>query len=94
MSDVVELKLKRKVQIIVISAMSLFFVLATVVVFQFAIQIHQRSQVKAYTKENAAIQRKIDQAKEDTKYFDSDEFVYDYAVRYLNRGRPNDKIFI
>lgn len=93
MTDGEEQKLKRKVQVIVISAMSLFFVLVTIVAFQFAIRINQRSTMNSLDKQNAALKRQIDTARDETKYFDSEEFKYDHALRRLNRGRPNDKIF-
>ena len=89
-----ELKLKRKIQMIVIAAMSLFFVLVVVVVFQCAIRINQGSTVNALSKENSSLAQQIQRAKEDEKYFSSPQFIYDYALRYLNRGRPGDKVFI
>jgi len=90
MSEEVELKLKRRIQVIVIAAMSLFFVLVTVVVFQFGIRIHQEAQARSLTKHNETLQQQIDEAKENKEYFGSDEFKYDFALRYLNRGRPGD----
>jgi cell division protein FtsB len=94
MTEQSELKLKRRVQIIVITAMSLFFVLVTVVVFQFAIRINQNHQIKSLTKQNATLAEQTQRAQADAKYFDSDEFVRDFAIRFLNRGRPGDKIFL
>jgi len=93
MSDEQELKLKRRVQKIVITAMSLFFLLVTVAVFQFAIRINQTSQARALEKENAALETQIQRAKDDATYFGSEQFKYDFALRYLNRGRKGDKIF-
>lgn len=89
-----EVKLKRKVQGIVIAAMSLFFVLVTVVVFQFAIRIGQRSQVNALKKQNAALAKQTERALREADYFDSADFVYDFALMNENKGRPDDKIFI
>lgn len=94
MTEAEELKLKRKVQIIVIAAMSLFFVLVVVVVFQFAIRINQDSTKRSLAKQNASLEQQIEKAKDEAAYFDSEEFKYDYALRYLNRGRPNDKVFL
>lgn len=93
MANEEELKLKRKVQLIVITAMSLFFVLVTVVVFQFAIRINQESQKNSLKKQNAALQRQIDNALDETAYYNSKDFIYDFAARFLNRGRPNDIVF-
>ena len=87
-----ELRLKRKVQAIVIAAMSLFFVLVTVVVFQFAIRINQENARKSLARENETLARQIELAKNDAAYFDSEQFWRDYALRYLNSGRPGDII--
>ena len=92
MSDEQEKRLKRKVQLIVISAMSLFFILVTVVVYQFAIRINQTSTARSLESQNASLEEQIKFAEEDIKYFSSEQFKYDYALRYLNRGRPGDKI--
>jgi len=94
MSEIDELKLKRKVQLIVISAISLFFVLCTVAVFQFAMIINRNAQIRTLDRQNAALQLQIDRALDDAQYFDSDQFVYDFALRHLNRGRPNDRVFL
>jgi len=94
MSDIVELKLKRKVQAIVIAAMSLFFVLVTVAVFQFASLLGKRAQISALTKQNEAIARQTARALREADYYDSDDFMYDFALMNENKGRPDDKIFV
>ena len=94
MNDEVENKLKRKVKTMVIAAMSLFFLLAVVAVFQFAIRINQTAQVNALIRQNEALAEQTSRAEQQAAYFDSDQFVRDFANRHLNRGRPGDKIFL
>jgi len=91
--DEEELKLKRKVKIIVTAAMSLFFVLVTVAVFQFAIRINRESTARALAKQNEVLAEQINRAQNDTAYFLSDDFKYDYALRYLNHGKDGDKVY-
>jgi len=92
MSDIDEKRLKRKVQLIVISAMSLFFVLVVAVVFTIAIRMNQQSTIRSLGKENISLEQQIERALNDATYFESEQFRYDYALRYLNRGRPGDKV--
>ena len=87
-----EQKLKKKVQIIVAACLSVFFVLVTVVVFQFAIRINQNNQVKAMTQQSEYLKQQIKQAEQDTIYFSSEQFKKDFELRYLNKGKPGDKI--
>ena len=88
-----EQKLKKKVQFIVATALSLFFVLVTVVVFQFAIRLNQDAQAKALARQGEVLRKQIQQAELDTAYFESPEFQSDYALRYFNKGKQGDKIF-
>ena len=88
-----EQKLKKKVQIIVAACLSLFFVLVTVAVFQFAIRINQTAEERSLARQNAALSQQIDKAKHETAYFSSDRFKEDYALRYLNKGKPGDVVF-
>ena len=88
-----EQKLKRKVQFIVAACLSLFFILVTVAVFQFAIRINQTNQEKALARQGEYLRQQIEHAEQDTAYFSSDQFKEDYALRYLNKGKPGDKIF-
>ena len=76
-----ELQLKKKIQIVVASCLTLFFVLVTVLVFQFAIRINQDNQIYNLQQENAALQRQIDRAQLDTNYFLSDQFRIDFIMR-------------
>ena len=94
MSEEVELKLKRRIQIVVVAAMSLFFVLATIVVFQFAIRMYQDAQIRALDKANRELEKQIQLAIDKGEYYSSSEFKYDYALRHLYRGRPGDIVIL
>jgi len=91
--ETTEQTLKKRVQIVVVVCLSVFFVLVTVVVFQFAIRINQSDREKTLARQNEALKRQIEKAQGDIEYFESDEFKEDYALRYLNKGKPGDKVF-
>ena len=88
-----EQKLKKKVQVIVAMCLSLFFILATVAVFQFAIRINQGNQEAALKRQSEVLRQQIENAENRTEYYCSLEFQEDYAMRYLNNGNPDDKVF-
>jgi len=93
MSDAEEYKLKRRVKVFVVTAMSLFFVLVVVVVFQFAIRINNESTQNALEKQNEVLKQQIDRAKNDELYFRSEQFKRDYLFIIKNIGRLGDKTF-
>ena len=80
-----EQKLKKKVQIIVATCLSVFFILATVAIFQFAIRINQNNQEAALIKHGEFLQEQIEKGKMDIEYFGSKEFLEEHMLRYLNR---------
>jgi len=88
-----EQKLKKKVQVIVATCLTLFFILVTIVVFQFAIRINQDGQERALKRQNDSLSQQINRAKYETEYFKTPEFQEDYALRYLNKGQQGDIIF-
>lgn len=92
MEDPAEIRLKRKVKLFVVAAMSLFFVLVVVVVFQFAIRINQAAQIRALTKNNETIEKQIERAKNDAAYYLTKEFMYDYALRVYNRAPDGTRV--
>ena len=87
-----EQMLKKRVQIIVAACLSLFFVLVTVVVFQFAIRMNQDAQARALARQTEVMRKQIEQAEQDIEYFNSPEFQRDYASRYQNKGKPGDAV--
>ena len=88
-----EQRLKKRIQIIVAGCLTLFFVLVTVLVFQFATLINQNNQENTLARQNDALTRQIQNARNDTAYFNSPQFREDFNLRYNNRGRPGDKVF-
>jgi cell division protein FtsB len=86
-------RLKRKVQYIVAGAMTLFFVLVTVLVFQFAVRLNLQNQESNLRSHSEYLKQQIAAAASDIEYFKSHRFVEDYALKYLNKGKPGDVIF-
>ena len=82
-----EQKLKKKVQIIVASCLTLFFILVTVVVFQFAIRMNQDAQARALARQNETMRKQIEKAEQDIEYFNSPEFQKDYANIYQTKTK-------
>lgn len=76
-----EQKLKKRVQVVVAACLSLFFVLVTVAVFQFAIRINQKNEEADLRAQSASLKRQIERAEHDKEYFESDEFKQDYLNR-------------
>ena len=94
MSEELELKLKRRIQIIVVTAMSLFFVLVTAAIFTTAWHTSLTAEVNRWKNVNNTLEANIVRAQNDEIYYRSDEFKYDYALRHLDRGRPGDIVIL
>jgi len=94
MSETEEIRLKRKVKIAVVAAMSLFFVLVVVAVFQFAIRINLSNQERTLAKQNDALAQQIERAENDIAYFRSEQFRRDLLLLYKNLGKNGDKIYV
>jgi len=94
MSEGIEAKKKRQIQVVVIAAMSLFFVLVTVAVFTTAWLTYLRAEERALAKHNTELREQIRLSKDELEYIQSEQFIYDQAMRYHNRGRPGDIIYL
>ncbi len=88
-----EKRLKKKIQLAVIGGITLLFALVTVLVFQFAVRINQRGLEKDLKSEQARLQRAIDDAELDIRYYQSSDFVDDYALKVLGWGKSGQEVF-
>ena len=88
-----EKQLKKKIQLIVASALSLFFVLITVLAFQFAIRINQRNLERDLIAQSQLLSQQIQSANRDIDYYNSNKFAEDFALKYLGWGREGQVIF-
>ena len=81
--------LKKKLQIIITSAMVLFFCLVTVVAFQFAIRLNQRNIENNLLQQRGRLQQQLSGVLRDLEHFeDHQRFIEEYALTYLNLTRP------
>jgi hypothetical protein len=89
-----EVALKRKVQVMVICAMTAFFVLLTVLTFLLAVRINQTTQIRQLESSNAYLRTETANALSDTEYYKRiHEFAEDYALLVRGWGRPGSQIF-
>jgi hypothetical protein len=79
-------RLKKRLQIYVSAAMTLFFVLVAVLAFTIVSRHNWNMQVQYHEQRKAELTRDIELARLDAAYFRSDRFARDYAQRYLSRG--------
>jgi flagellar basal body-associated protein FliL len=93
MSDTEEHKLKRKVKVFVVAAMSLLFVLVVVAVFQFAVIINNENTKNALKKQNEYLEQQINLVQNDELYYKSEQFKRNYLLS-LGLGYLGDIIFI
>lgn len=89
--DALEQKLKRKVQIIVACAMSLFFVLITALTFTFAIRLNQEAQIRHLEELGAQLRELEFDYSNDISYFKSLEFAESLALRYFDSGKDGSQ---
>ena len=88
-----EKKLKRKVQLIVTGAMTVVFILVTVLVFQFAVRISQNVMEANLEKERARLAAELENVQNDMYYITTDKFVEEYALKVLGYGKNGQQIF-
>lgn len=82
-----EKKLKRKVQLIVVGAMSFFFILVTVITFQFAIRGNQRGREKNLLAEKQRLETQLADIRRDMFYLSTLDFINDYALYVMGWGK-------
>jgi len=86
-------QLLNRVRWIVVGSVALLFVLVVVLVFQIAIRLNSNSTVAALEREQEALQNQLINAERDISYFQSPEFIEDWAREHLGLGRPGQSIF-
>lgn len=89
--DAIEQKLKRKMQVIVACAMTVFFVLITALALTFAIRLNQEAQIHSLEVRAAELNQQVDDLESDIDYFKSGQFADDHALRYMGWGKDGSK---
>ena len=84
----------RRMRWIVVGSMTVLFVLATVLVFQIAIRMNSNSQVAALTAEQERLQILLQDTNREIDYFQTWQFIEDWAREHLGWGRPGQAIFV
>jgi len=77
----------KRIQLVVIAMATVFFVLVLTLLFLTAIRINNRAQLRALQAERAHLEAQIAAVTANMNWLESDAFIYDYAMRYLNLTR-------
>lgn len=86
-------KQQKRVQMIVVGAVTVMFVLIIVLAFQIAQRTSHANQLRSLAAEREALQNQINQAERDIGHFNSCRFVDEYAWQQLGWGRPGSTHF-
>lgn len=86
-------RLKKRVQITVVAAVTLMVCLVTVLTFQLAIQGNRNRQLASLDAENARLAQQIRDAENDIGLFECPSFLEEWALRELGWGRPGQIIW-
>jgi len=86
-------RVNKRVQIIVVSAVTLLFTLICVLTFQIAINLNRNSQLNQLLAEQARLETQLRNAENAQYLMGSEDFIYYFALRELGWGRPGQVIF-
>jgi len=73
-------RLTRRVQMIVVGSVALFFVLVVVLSFQIAIRVNHRNQETALAAQRYNLEQQIQGAERDLDFFQTDRFIEEFAL--------------
>jgi len=88
-----EKQLKKRIQLIVASAMVVFFCLLVTLTVQLAIRANQKSMEKKLKATQAALQQQIDDTQTNIDYYQTQKFIDEYALKELGYGRDGAQIY-
>jgi len=83
----------KKVQLVVVGAVTLMFILVTVVTFQIALRIsHNRMENDLRTARDR-LENQMYIYENDLAHFETWRFIEEFALRHLGWGRPGESIW-
>ena len=88
-----ERKIKRKIQIIVASAIVVLFALCVTLVVQLGTMANQDSMERSLAARHNQLQQQLQHEQGLLEFYLSDRFIDEFALRELGWGRPGSAIF-
>ena len=88
-----ERKIKKRIQLIVASSMFTFFCLLLTLTVQLAIMANQRAMERSLKTQREILQQQLVAENQKIDYYQSSQFIDEYALRELGYGRDGAKIF-
>ena len=88
-----ERKIKRRVQLIVASAMAVFFCLLLTLVIQLAVIGNQNKTKNSLRAAQKELRQELDNKDKEKIWMTSDRFIDEFALRELGYGRKGSSIF-
>ena len=88
-----ERKIKRRIQAIVASSMFIFFCLILALGVQLAIVANQSAMKKSLAAQQQALEQQLVEGQQKIDYYQSSQFIDEYALQQLGYGRDGAKIF-
>jgi hypothetical protein len=88
-----ERKLKKRIQLVVACAVSLFFCLTVILAVQLAVRGNQRTLESSLRATQSELQKQIENNEYLQDYYMSQKFIEEYALKVLGYGRNGAKIF-
>jgi len=85
-------RLQKRLKLIVVGAVTVFFILVIVLSFQLAIRSNRNGEEAALQAEQEWLLAALEQAEGSIIYFDTWEFVLQWARENLGIGLPNQSI--
>ena len=83
----------RRLRWTVVVSVTVLFVLIVVLVFQIAIRLSNNAQINRLEAEQARLEQALQDANRDIDYFNTWQFIEDYARENLGWGRPGQGVF-
>jgi len=86
-------KLAKRLQLVVVGACALMFILIIVLSFQIATRMNNRREEAALRTENQRLRNSLRSIEMEMAYMESWQFVEDFARNHLGWGRPGSSLF-
>ena len=87
-----ERQLKKRIQLIVASAIAMFFCLLVTLTVQLSVRANQRAMERKLKATQAELQRQIDDEKTNIDYYQTQKFIEEYILKELGYGRDGSII--
>ena len=87
-------RIGRRLQLIVVASVTVLFILVTVMSFQLAIMSNRNNEIAALEAEQARLRQALEEAERDIYFYDTWDFIEEWARQNLGMGRPGQSFFV